>query len=514
MDSGSAIWKGPLEVTETQAERTGEVSGGVWVLFFVILVAGRLALPFVATDVGLTHSRIVESLLQGQNWGRQALVGSLDFPTLTTLGLLVAGMVARCWPFPALGIDPVRLLVAWAQAWALMYLVRTALPEKRSWVVLPILGAIVAVPDVRDAVIALDPNWVVVVPLSGLFYHAARWHRTNALRDVIICAMNLGLLAFAGLPGAIVAFVVLAVLCHNVRRFSVVAKSEQGGVKLLIWAPFCYCAFLWLLWNRLVMHDMLFGIKHLWGAVCGCDAESLLEGVRQALASTSFVALAGGVVLVLSLRTDAHGAATCLLAGGCAAVFSHSFLRGIGAFAPGGGIIVLALAAMGIAIPVLQLEWGPATRWRLMVAVPAAGACIAIACVRPAPPLSSEADYMRPAPPAEAIAAWIDRFWPESRVTVYGVAAPAIYHDLTEKRFVAQLDFREQDFLTRARREQIHLLVPPPSGVFYPARRGRLEDIHGKGRPWLLLEKTWGEGWQLWRCALPPEGESKLQELE
>ena len=121
---------------------------------------------------------------------------------------------------------------------------------------------------------------------------------------------------------------------------------------------------------------------------------------------------------------------------------------------------------------------------------------------------------MLPAPPAEAIAGWIDRHWPDSRVTVYGVAAPAIYHDLPEKRFVAQLDFREQDFLARARREQIHLLVPPRTGVFYLIKGSHLGEIHERGRPWLLLEQTWKPGWQLWRCAVPPEGESRLRELE
>jgi len=41
-----------------------------------------------------------------------------------------------------------------------------------------------------------------------------------------------------------------------------------------------------------------------------------------------------------------------------------------------------------------------------------------------------------------------------------------------------------------------------------------LSDIHEHGRPWLLLEKQWPDGWQLWRCVVPPDGESKLKNLE
>ena len=112
-------------------------------------------------------------------------------------------------------------------------------------------------------------------------------------------------------------------------------------------------------------------------------------------------------------------------------------------------------------------------------------------------------------PSVQEITEYIDEFWPLSRVMLYGLRLPIRYPDSKEKRFVARLDYQEADLLQQAQDEQLHILVPPPDGIFYPAKGHPLADIHENGRPWLLLEKTWG-GWQLWRVAIPPVHESKL----
>jgi hypothetical protein len=127
---------------------------------------------------------------------------------------------------------------------------------------------------------------------------------------------------------------------------------------------------------------------------------------------------------------------------------------------------------------------------------------------------NEDAVYMTPAPAREQIVGWIDRFWPQSRVLIYGVQGPAVYPDPAEKRFLGRVDFCEPLFLGQARDEQIHLLVPPCDGRFYPLSGVAMADIHRNGRPWLLLERVWPGGWQLWRCVLPPVTESKLRPLE
>lgn len=507
--SGSAIWRGPVEaVEEAPRDRGFRTRIAVWSLATVGLIALRMCLPFNSTDTMATHLRIVESLLQGQNWGRQALVGSAEFPTLPTLGLVVARLVGSM-----LRLRADHLLVAVAQVWSLCYFLRTAVLSGRAACTVLCLGLALWAPDVRDVFLASDPNWVTVVPAASVFYHTACWHRTRSLRDAVVCAMNCGVLAFAGWVGAAFAVAVLAMMCHDLRRFSIVAVSEQGGVKLLIWAPFCYCLFLWLLWNRLIMGDMFFGCRRLWLAAVAADVDGVASGVRESLRAQSFIIGGGILVLVLSLWSEAHGPATCLLAGLCVCVLTRSVLDALHVFSPGSTPLCLSVALMGLVTPVVVLEWRRHW-WRLIVGLGVAAGVCAATGLRPAPACVEESAYMVPAPPAEAIASFIDRFWPGSRVLVYGVRAPAMYHDIEEKRFVGRLDFHAGLLLEQATDEQLHLLVPPCEGTFYPTEGTALSSIHRRGESWLLLEKQWQSGWQLWRCVVPPPQESKLRPFE
>ena len=92
-----------------------------WLVAGFALVAIRMwGVPWADTDVLAIHRRAVESLLAGQNWGRQALFASLEYPPLTMLGMLVGE-----WLGGLLRIDGGRLTVAVAQVWALLYAVRT-----------------------------------------------------------------------------------------------------------------------------------------------------------------------------------------------------------------------------------------------------------------------------------------------------------------------------------------------------------------------------------------------------
>jgi len=504
----STIWRNPIVETPEPEEGTGWRAPALWASFLVALVVARLFLPFNATDVMMTHERIVDSLLKGQNWGRQALVGSTEFPPLATLGLLLARLAS-----PLFRVDAGRLLVACSQAWAFCYLLRTAVHAKRSWLVAACVGGLIWTPDVREAFLALDPNWIVAIPLCSATYHMAQWQRHVSLRDAVLCAVNCGLLAFASWIGIAFAFGMLAMLCHNLKRFPKMSDDDRGGVKLLLWTPFCYCLSLWLLWNWLIMGDMIFMLRRPWEALQSSDTDRMAAGCLRALGLSSPVVAGGCLVLVLCLGSPGAGAAMCLLSGALAVALARAVLVPVQVYAPAARLVALAVGLIGLTAPFLLLEW-QRNWWRMLIGLGLLGAAGAAASLTPPARCEDDGAYAVPSPPAEAIGAWIDRFWPDSRVVVYGIRAPAIYHDPREKRFLAHLDFRKTVFLEQAADEQLHLLIPPPNGKFYARERGELSDIHRNGRPWLLLEKQWPSGWQLWRCVTPPAGESKLQELE
>ena len=482
----------------------------LWLLFFAVLVALRLCplLPFTDTDAMVTHARIVDSLAQGRTWGRQALIGSFEFPPLQTLSLLLASFVAA-----PLRVGPGRLLVAISQAWALCYFLRIPCGPKRSWLGLACLGCLLWVPDTQAAFLALDPGWVMLVPVSSAVYHAARWHRYRSLRDMIICAIDCGILVFAGVAGIVFAAAMLALMSSEVRRAVDLSAGEKKGMRLLAWVPFCYCAILWLLWNWLIMGDMLFPLYRLVEAFRSVDAQELVRGVQAATSKLSPFVVGGGVVLAVSFFSQARATALCLFAGLAAATVCQVLLTAVYVYPAGATLLVLGVGLLGLAFPLLTLDWqANAGRLGVGCVLFIASACTAL--LRPAAVHAEESAYMIPHPPVRAITDWIDRFWPDSRVLVYGVRVAALYHDPAERRFLARLDFREADFLEQAGEEQIHLLVPPRTGRFYARESGLLSDIFQHGRTWLFLERRWPSGWQLWRCVVPPVGESKLQQLE
>jgi hypothetical protein len=94
------------------------------------------------------------------------------------------------------------------------------------------------------------------------------------------------------------------------------------------------------------------------------------------------------------------------------------------------------------------------------------------------------------------------------------VRLPALYHDALERRFVARMDYHEGLFVEQAQREVMHLLLPPPDGRFYPRGQNVFTNLHRNGDPLLLLETQWDSGWQLWRCVIFPDRESRLQHLK
>jgi hypothetical protein len=481
----------------------------LWCLFFGAVVALRLLLPSRDSDTLLVHQAIVESLLAGHNWGRQALVGALEYPLLPTLGLLAARVV--CGPASA-----ASLLVALSQAWAVCYLLRLRPELPRRAVLLILLAPLVLfLPDVRAAVTALDPNWVAAVPFCAAVFHLVRWFRTGILRDAVLCAANAGLLGFCGLGGILTGLALAVILARDVRP---TAANRRRGVPVLVWAPLLYCLGLWFLWSWLILGDLLFCLKHFWGALMAVSAGGFLKAAALGLSTTAPVLWACLLFLVSarerSERRTLHG----VLLLGAVLACARALCLATGLLPGAASLLVVCGAAVALA-----LVPGPNTvetvgdrRGRLLRAVAVlAGILVMVAdmMVLPRADPVAEGSFAAGAPTPTEITQLIDRDWPRSRTAVFGVRLPALYHDPLERRFVARMDCHEELIVDQGRREVMHLLLPPPDGRFYPRGRNVFTHIYAGGSQVLLLEKQWNSGWQLWRCVVFPDRETRLQHL-
>lgn len=508
--SGKELWLGtaPIELDDA-VRRHRLLTAGAWLLCFALLLAGRLLLPFVQTDAMAAHSAITESLLHGQNWGRQALVSSIEFPPLPTIFLLLATQLGHLLRAP-----PGHLLVAFAQAWSLCYVIR--MPRRRAsrWIGIALMGLMLFIPGLQQAFLACDPNWVSVVPVCSAIHHAFRWYRYQSLRDAVVCAACCGLLTFAGPAGIVIGLALTLTMHVDLRRLTGVPARDRGGIAFLIWTPFCYGLILLLLVNWLIMGNLLFGLERVLGALHSTNADSLTRHVLAALRHVHPVAAVGMVSLVLcigSKRGAAPSAASLMAAivalGLCRAVF-----QALSVFVPAGELLALTCGTLALFLPLFLLEWRW-RQWRVPASLLVLAGTAALSSGTQAPRYGQNAEYATPCPSREYITRWIDRLWPDSRIAVHGIRLPALFPDVEETRFLPRVDFHEDLFVQQAHDEQLHLLLGPRDGRFYARQAGIMADIHANGRPWLLLEKTWPGGWQLWRCVIPPEKESRLKPL-
>jgi hypothetical protein len=482
----------------------------LWGLLLGALVALRLLLPFRASDTQMVHDAIVDSLLAGHNWGRQALVGALEYPLLPTLGLLALRVV--CGPGAA-----AMVLVALSQGLAACYLLRLRgeLPRRAVFGVLLVL-LVFFLPDVRAAVTALDPNWLAAVPFCAAVLHLVRWFRAAVLRDAVLCAVNAGLLAFCGLGGILAGLALTAILARDVRP---TAANRRTGLSALVWAPLLYCLALWFLWSWLILGDLLFCLKHLWGALAAVAAGGFLKAAALGFWSTPAVLWAGMLFAASGLTRGQRRIARGTLVLGAVVAAARVICLAAGVLPGAAGL--LAVTAGVVALALLP---GPATvetvgdrrsrRLSLMAAAAGTVALVAGVTVMPHADPAAEAQFATGAPSPTEITRIIDRDWPQSRTAVFGVRLPALYHDPAEKRFVARMDYHEALFVEQARREVMHLLLPPPDGRFYPRSRNAFSRIYGGGSRVLLLEKQWASGWQLWRCVIFPDDETRLKHLQ
>ncbi len=495
------------KVREQLWERGLSRTKRTWLVFFLLAVLVRVLLPGGTSDTTLVHAKIVESLMAGHNWGRQALVGACEYPLLPTLSLLLASVLGR-----PLAVDGVRLLTAVAQVWTLCYLARFPRTLRARYCTGISLGVAMLFPEVREAMWTLDPNWVTLVAAASAVYHAERWLDGGLLRDGIVGAIACGLLALAGIVPALFAATTLWAMCSICSPGGSPGDRDREGVSLLIWAPFLYGVFLWLLWNWLLLDNMLFGLSGLWHWFTSSGGWETAARFGHEIMGSSRPLLALSGVLLLCWSVTRSRFVAYLLVAGAVVLTGRSLLQAVHVYAAGGTLLGCLLSVIGgswIAAGIAEnrLPWKETAVPSCLVVLTA----LLLAWSFPAQSLVREASFSRGAPRRKDVTDYIDQFWPRSRVMLYGVRIPALYHDPTEERFVASIDYHEGLFIEKALEEQLHLLVPPPDGGFFPEDGYPFADIHRWGRSWLLLEKQWASGWQLWRCVIPPKGESRLE---
>ena len=482
------------------------------------------------------HSAIVTALQSGNNWGRQALVGNTDYPALQTLMLFASG--ALCDAFSLLKADllSIELLESLSLAVMLAYFIRTMLLVGRPQLIPIPLIAVFLIAATRISLKSATPSWIVVIPLSAMTYHIIAWSRSKSIRSMVIAAANNGILCLCGLPCAIAAIAIAVVFYLAVRKDLIASGQSYDGMRSLLWSTAAYCLAIWFLWNWLVMDSVFFGLSDIFLRFRYTPKTLEMIWSSSPLTLTALVFIAP--LIILSTKTDCGTVAKCVLTVLVVSIVSSSFSKALKLaqtgilpmvfFAIMAAFVLCASAEFKHKVPrtccILALVLCMVFSFivpRLSYYLKKSGASMSwfvfsnpedVLGIKPADSLSYAfvvRNITADSPSAQEITEYIDEFWPLSRVMLYGLRLPICYPDAKEKRFVARLDYQEADLLQQAQDEQLHILVPPPDGIFYPAKGHPLADIHENGRPWLLLEKTWG-GWQLWRVAIPPAHESKL----
>lgn len=474
-------------------------------LFAIILYI----IPHDATESMMTHQAIVDALLAGNNWGRQALVGNTDCPALQTLALLITQAILGMLH---LALSPQRLLVALSQATVMAYMVRILMQHKKIYLALIPVTAALLFPITRYAFTSLDPNWIVAIPAAAAIYHIAAWNDGKSMRDLTMAAIFNGILCICGPTPAIISIAVAVIFYLAVRKELSTNNEPYYGMRSLLWAPAVYCLALWFLWNWLVMDNVLFGLSDLFARL-NCtrnDISAMFNLTPISAISIAFMA----PLIIICLKANKTMSAKCLIpffaVTAIIAAISHALQFYAAALVP---MVTTAILAAFTLCAMSDFCNSVPRKCCLMALICCAYLCFRAEHLAHGVQWDTTEQAVEQAPSREEITSFIDQYWPKSRTMLYGLRLPALYPDTTEERFVARLDFQENDLLAQATQEQLHLLVPPPTGEYYPRKGHTLADIHDNGKPWLLLEHEWPGGWQLWRVVIAPEKESKLDIL-
>ena len=485
-----------------------------WVLpaVFAALVLLLYILPHAPTEAMEIHEAITGALRAGNNWGRQALVGNTDYPALQSLCLLVCEAIAT-----PVRLSGARLMCALAQAWMLTIFIRLLLHTghlKLAW--LPLLLSAVF-PVIRLPLLSLNPNWIAAVPAAEILYHLVLWKETRNLRSMIVASACCGILCLCGLAGLLVGCST-ALFLYFIARHDLAEQGKScAGMRTLLWSTTLYCIAIWLLWNWLVMDDILFGLRDLFARFSSLSSTGFSSSLFNPHPIPVTILFFLAPLFILCIKTDQKEAARCLILQVLFLIAVATLSRCI--LIPSTSVVPLAIVVILSTITLACIcTW--AHRVTRQAAIAGLVVCLYISLRAPAftgcsfNDSSKQSSAGNSLPPREEITDYIDQFWPKSRTMLYGLKLPAAYPDPLEKRFVARLDFQQDDLLQQETDEQLHILIPPPDGKYYPKDNSPLADIYANGRDWLILEKQWPSGCQLWRVVPPPENESKLKFLQ
>lgn len=243
-------------------------------LVVVIFAAAALTL-FAGEDNYSIEARqraaVASDILTGQARGRQALVGSLDYPPLPTVLICLLGLI------PGIGATPLagRLLSAFFLLFLSLYVYGSwRRAGVRVWMTLPCLIALLLMPDVSRSLIqgsSLLPLLGCVVPALGC---ASDWLRTRRLHDLafsaILFALAAGIYYQALLPFVFCTVYILLKGLVSRKRYMMEASLIVFGL------PTLYVVGLWFTGNWLIMGDPMFHVKHWLGRSAGYNVPTWL----------------------------------------------------------------------------------------------------------------------------------------------------------------------------------------------------------------------------------------------
>ncbi len=481
----------------------------LWLPAFLVLFVARLFLPFQPNESMGLYNSMAWALVHEQNWSKQAIVGILEFSPIPVVLLLLT------WPLsliPRIPVSGAELVVAASQALFLLVLIRTLYivtrrPLLSTFVGLLAIGLVGVGADGNwwpfRYLLVSDPFWPCMLPAVAAFLYLTKWDLNGRLRDLMLFALLSGVLVFCGPAGICIGIaMVFAVLIYGRKRL-----AENGATPFFLLLPLLYALFLQFLFNLLVMSDAFFAIRRL--AAYMVDWQRRIPGWedwRIYLVATWLPVLLLVLVLPrLPLRLRAAWFAMIAL------VPVYALRRFTGLFIGGelllGAVVLYAILTAGF-------DWKHWTGGLPKKAIASLISLIFILSIfmygRGATAREQVATSDQPT--RQQIVDYIDPHWKDSRILIFGIRASSLYCCTDEDdpakrdRFIGRIDLNLNVLRERIQEEQLHLLVPPNNGKFYPRDESFFSELHASADPsWLFLETTWGHGdpadrWQLWRC--------------
>ncbi len=479
---------------------------------FILLVIFRLLLPFRSHPSMLVYEEVVWGLMNQDNWARQALVAAIEYPPVPTIALLLLRTLQR--PFVAMGMGGASLvtvptlMVAICQVWSFFYLVRLADLYHSRKLRYPLAALLMLCLFLGSGALDANPFWVYVVMLCSIVFHLCRWEISDSLRDLVVVALNCGLLMFGGPIGMLFSLIIALTLGL---RGSRTLLRRQGGA-MLLWMPILYSLLLYPLFNWLVMGNAFFWLKRFFSSF---EHRGLLANLADAPTSDLHLLLAITVLALLIMllpRVPLYTRLGINLAWACGLI---AVVRSGSNIYIGGEYLLTSFTIIPLLLFFLYYEDSPVRRVLPTLALMGIIVLAVAACIqfRGTSRYNETFASNPPPPPPQEILDVVNSVWSRrGRVLIYDLHSAALYvrprdgdSDSDRRRFLARLDYDARQLRRELATtdEVFHLLIPPDNNRFYSRGRSPLADIQQGGQSgWLMLEKKWPGGWQLFRCVI------------